>query len=433
MTSSTQRSRFAARICSAETSFIPRRLVTPLQLSTGAIHEITEAQVIVTVETADGRTGVGRGAIYLSDLWAWPDPAFSHDRRDAVLRSLCEATARELPMLAGIDYLHPLEFGLQLHAWACHDLEIAENPPSLARAMCISPFDAAVHDAVGIATEQSAFAFYDEPTPLPLADRHFGAGGAADSISRLIQKPRRELPAWRVVGKHDDLQKSLGPAIKKHGFRSLKLKITGSDPAADAARTVEVYQFAKRVLQSSPTISVDSNEANPDLDSVGEFLDLLQVADAEAFVALSYLEQPTGRDVTVARFDWRSVTARKPVMLDEGLTDLEILPEAKEQGWSGLALKTCKGHSMLLAAAAWARDHGMLLSLQDLTNPGVAFIHAAAVGAHLPTINGAELNSPQFTPEANEEFLPRLADMFIPDRGVHWLPATWPAGLASAL
>lgn len=425
--------RFAARVCSAETAFIPRRLATPLQLSTGTIREITEARVTVTVETGGGRLGVGHGSMYLSDLWAWPDPALSHEVRDGVLRRLCESAARELPRLAGNDRLHPLEFGLQLHQWACHDLGIEEDPPSLARAMCVSPFDAAVHDAVGAAVELSAFSFYDELAPLPLADHYFPGGGAAASISRLIQKPRRELPAWWVVGKYDNLTESLEPAIKKYGYQSLKLKITGSDPIADVARTIEVFQFAKRLLEAPPTITVDSNEANPDLSSVVEYLDMLEAKDAGAFAALAYLEQPTGRDIVVDRYDWRTVTARKPVLLDEGLTDLDILPEAQAQGWSGLALKTCKGHSMLLASAAWARDHGMLLSLQDLTNPGVALIHAAAVGAHLPTVNGVELNSPQFTPDANEDFLPRLAELFTPRHGVHRLPSAWPAGLASCL
>jgi L-alanine-DL-glutamate epimerase-like enolase superfamily enzyme len=426
-------SRLAARVRSAEIEFVPRRLATPLQLSTGAICEITEARVNVTVQTSGGRIGVGRGSMFLSDLWAWPDPALSHQLRDGVLRRLCEMTARELPRLAGSELLHPLEFGLRLHQWACHDVEIAESPPSLARAMCASPFDAAVHDAVGAAVEQSAFSFYREPTRLPVADRHFPEGGAAASISRLIQKPRRELPAWWVVGKFDNLHESLEPAVKQHGYRSLKLKITGSDPHADVARTIEVFQFAKRLLGQPPTITVDSNEANPDLASVATYLELLEALDAEAFGALAYLEQPTGRDIVVDRFDWRPVTAKKPVLLDEGLTDLDILSEAQDQGWSGLALKTCKGHSMLLTAAAWAHDRGMLLSLQDLTNPGVALIHAAAVGAHLPTINGVELNSPQFTPDANEEFMPRLAELFSPRHGVHRLPAVWPAGLASRL
>ena len=68
----------------------------------------------------------------------------------------------------------------------------------------------------------------------------------------------------------------------------------------------------------------------------------------------------------------------------------------------------------------------MTVSLQDLTNPGISLIHAALVGAHLPTINGAELNSPQFTPAANSEFVERLPELFVPRDGVHRLPARFP-------
>jgi hypothetical protein len=73
----------------------------------------------------------------------------------------------------------------------------------------------------------------------------------------------------------------------------------------------------------------------------------------------------------------------------------------------------------------------MCISLQDLTNPGIALIHAALVGSHLPTINGAELNSPQFTPAANEEFLPQLKELFEPHGGIHRLPQIIPSGLGS--
>ena len=86
-------------------------------------------------------------------------------------------------------------------------------------------------------------------------------------------------------------------------------------------------------------------------------------------------------------------------------------PDARADGWSGLALKTCKGHSFVLVAAAWARQHGMLLSMQDLTNPGLAAIHSALFAARMPTLNGIELNSPQFTPAANAEWLPRLSGL----------------------
>jgi L-alanine-DL-glutamate epimerase-like enolase superfamily enzyme len=163
------------------------------------------------------------------------------------------------------------------------------------------------------------------------------------------------------------------------------------------------------------------------------YLEQLEAADVHAYNALEYLEQPTDRDIRHNVFDWREVARRKPVLLDEGLTDLSLLEESRRQGYSGLALKTCKGHSMLLACAAWAHQHNMLISLQDLTNPGIALIHAALVGSHLPTINGAELNSPQFTPAANEEFLPRLQDLFEPTDGLHRLPNAVPDGLGASL
>jgi len=109
------------------------------------------------------------------------------------------------------------------------------------------------------------------------------------------------------------------------------------------------------------------------------------------------------------------------------------LEEALAQGWSGLALKTCKGHSFALTVAAWAVENGMLLSLQDLTNPGLSMIHAALFAAYVPTINGVELNSPQYTPAANAEWLPRLSCLFEPTDGIHRLPDEIPPGLGSVL
>jgi hypothetical protein len=183
----------------------------------------------------------------------------------------------------------------------------------------------------------------------------------------------------------------------------------------------------------APRLTVDANEASPSADSVLEYLDRLESADAGAFDALEYLEQPTSRDIHEHAFNWRPVGRRKPVLLDEGLTELDLLPEAIRQGYSGLALKTCKGHSMLLIAAAWALQNRLLITLQDLTNPGIALIHGAMAGAHLPTLNGAELNSPQFTPAANAEFLPRMRELFEPRDGLHRLPQNFGHGLGSEL
>jgi len=419
-------------ILDAEISFRRQRLPTPLRLSSGVIEELTQATATVTGESG-GRRTIGRGTVYLSDLWAWPDAALSNDVRDAALRKLCERLAAEIPRRFQNVACHPLELGLRVHRLACHELAMDPNPPELARAMCASPFDAAIHDAAGAALGISAFAFYQEHAELPTADKYFPGTGACRAIADMIRSPRCELPAWYVVGIDEPLESTLAPAIRRHGYSCFKLKLTGRDNRVDVARTVEVYRLAKAAGLSQVRLTVDTNEANSSVESVFDYLELLEAADAKAFEALEYLEQPTSRDIRKHAFDWRPVTKRKPVLLDEGLTDPDIFEEALRQGYSGLALKTCKGHSMLLTCAAWAHQHGMIISLQDLTNPGISLIHAALVGAHLPTINGAELNSPQFTPDANRDFVERLPALFEPRNGVHRLPQTIPTGLGSNL
>lgn len=419
------------RILDATVEFRHQPFVHPLRISSGLITEITEARTAVRVNVC-GREAVGRGSIYLSDLWAWPDLRLTHFDRDLHLRELCRRIAANLWELCGSEPEHPLELGLRLHESVCRKLESPVGS-LLARAMCASPFDAAVHDAVGIALGRSSFSFYEEPMPIPSGDHLFRGKSACRAIARMLRSPVRKFDAWLVVSKDDSLESDVAPWVRKRGYRCFKIKILGQDTEADVVRTADVYSAVKSWGVRNPRIVVDSNEANPDSASVLHYLDRLQVAREDAYNALEYLEQPTGRDITFYRNDWRMVTARKPVMLDEGLTGFEVLEEALAQGWSGIALKTCKGHSFALTSAAWAVENGMLLSLQDLTNPGLSMIHAALFAAYVPTINGVELNSPQYTPAANAEWLPRLSCLFEPMDGIHRLPDEIPPGLGSVL
>ena len=413
-------------IIDAKVSFVEQPFLTPLIISSGAITVITEARADVTVRI-DGKEATGSGSIYLSDLWAWPDPDLTHEQRDAELRKLCLEIADDLKNLCGSQPAHPLELGLRLHDSVCHDT----TPPPLARAMCASPFDAAIHDATGIALGISAFDFYSEPAELPTAQRYLGTN-ACQEINGIIAKPKEKLKAWYLVIKNDG-KEQLAPWVQGRGYRCFKIKILGQDNDYDVARTIEVFRMVKELGAENVELSVDTNEANPDAASVLDYFQRLQAADAEAFEALQYFEQPTGRDITVHKFDWHEVAKLKPVLLDEGLTSLELMVEALDQGWSGFALKTCKGHSFALVAAAWARKNSMVLSMQDLTNPGLSMIHAALFAARVHTINDVELNSPQFTPAANENWLPRLKGLFAPSNGVHRLGSETPVGLGSVL
>ena len=370
------------QVLSAAVTFQHQPFARPLQLSSGTITEITEATATVQV-VVDGREATGRGSIYLSDLWAWPDPALMHAQRDAAMRAHCTDFAHLLPDHGGPP-AHPLELGLRLHERLTSMRDSAV--PLLARLVCGSPFDAAIHDAAGHALECSAFSFYDSPCPAPSVDALFPNSGAIEAIRRFLRRPPAEaLDGWYVVSGTDPLTDDFAGFVRERGFRAFKLKTHGKDPDADAARTAEVYRAALGAGAREPRLSADSNEGNADAASVLAYLDALERRDPEAFAALEYLEQPTARNIVSYAYDWQSVSLRRPVLVDEGLTGFDILPHVTSQGWTGICLKTCKGHSFNLAAGAWAHARGLKIAVQDLTNPGLAAIHSCLLAQHVPS------------------------------------------------
>ena len=98
----------------------------------------------------------------------------------------------------------------------------------------------------------------------------------------------------------------------------------------------------------------------------------------------------------------------KPVVIDESLLDLESLQLSRELGYSGVALKACKGHSEALLMGAAAQKYGMFLCVQDLTCPGASFLHSASLSARIPTIAAIEGNARQYCPVANRGWADRF-------------------------
>ena len=107
-----------------------------------------------------------------------------------------------------------------------------------------------------------------------------------------------------------------------------------------------------------------------------EVLDRVAAEKPQALAALDYIEQPTSRDLEAYTDTLHEVAARVPVVVDESLDDLDNLDWIHRLGWSGLAVKTCKGHTHSLLAYCWGRHHRLYLTLQDLTNPGLALVHS---------------------------------------------------------
>jgi L-alanine-DL-glutamate epimerase-like enolase superfamily enzyme len=97
----------------------------------------------------------------------------------------------------------------------------------------------------------------------------------------------------------------------------------------------------------------------------------------------------------------RKISAIKPVIIDESLVSMEDFSLAMELGWSGIALKTCKGHSTALLYAARAEKLKIPYTIQDLSNPGLSLIHSVGLGARLNPMKGVESNSCQFFPRTS--------------------------------
>ncbi|HEX2750136.1 MAG TPA: hypothetical protein VHM91_19165, partial [Verrucomicrobiales bacterium] len=247
-------------ILSAAVTFREQPFAKPLQLSSGTITEITEATVEVRV-LAGGREATGRSSIYLSDLWAWPDPAYTHAQRDEKMREYCLRTTSELAE-QNSGRRHPIELGMSMHR-RIGDSTGDGSIPFLAGLVCVSPFDAALHDGAGRALGLSAFRFYDASGAGDDGESDMlfpGKGALAAVHDFLLPQPSRAVDGWYVVSGTDPLAGDFRAFVQQRGFRCFKLKTHGKDSEADARRTAEVFQAARALGVKRPRLSADSNE-----------------------------------------------------------------------------------------------------------------------------------------------------------------------------
>src|SRR5262249_51999692 len=167
-----------------------------------------------------------------------------------------------------------------------------------------------------------------------------------------------------------------------NGLTHLKIKLNGDDLGWDVERVVGVNRVAEeQQAKRSVTIwfySLDFNERCPNVAYLLEFLQRVAERTPRGFDRIQYIEQPTRRDLKADRANVMHEAARlRPIVIDESLIDLESLRLAKEMGYTGAALKACKGQTQSLLMAAAAKSDGMFLCVQDLSCPGASLIHSA--------------------------------------------------------
>ncbi len=229
--------------------------------------------------------------------------------------------------------------------------------------------------------------------------------GALDPITREdLERP---------IG--DGLPETLGEWIVRDGLTHLKIKLAGDDFDWDVQRILQVDQVAcaHAVDPRSLCYSLDFNERCQSSQYVLELLDELLGQSPQVLARVQYIEQPTHRDLAKHPENvMHQVAKRLPVVIDESLVDLTSLRLAIEQGYSGIALKACKGHSEALLMAAVAQHDELYLCVQDLTCVGASLLHSASLASHIPGVAAIESNGRQYCPSANVPWLDLYRGMF---------------------
>jgi len=409
---------------------------SPIKFGGRVVRDVILLHVTAQVETRNGLRATGLGSMPMGNVWAWPSRRVPAEEALTAMIEAGRRIARNAHDYEGL--AHPLE--------VTHDLAglyrstadevtaaagLAEPMPRLAQLVAASPTEAAVHDAYGKALGQNSYNLLGEEYASRDLASYLSDEFAGEHLDRYtLREPKPRMPLYHLVGAldpltdadvetriDDGLPETLAEWVAADGLTHLKIKLAGDDLEWDVDRvgSVERVTAQAQAARGCTTwhYSADFNEKCPHVEYVLEFLAKVGERSPEALERLQYIEQPTHRDLKANPENRMHRAARiKPVVIDESLVDFESLLLAREQGYSGVALKACKGHTEALLMGAAAQKYGMFLCVQDLTCPGASFLHSASLSARIPTVAAIEGNARQYCPAANAAWADRFPTMF---------------------
>jgi L-alanine-DL-glutamate epimerase-like enolase superfamily enzyme len=424
------------RLCevTASTQYLKYR--APAKFGGRTVMDVVLLDVVAEVESRDGRRGRGAGSMPMGNIWAWPSQRVSADQTLAAMIALGQELARGATDYRGVG--HPLEITHELAQSQQSTADettsaagLTEPMPRLAQLVAASPLEAAIHDAYGKALGQNSYN--------PLGSDYVSADLAAyltdeftgEYLDRYtLRQPKPRMPLYHLIGAldpltdadvanriDDGLPETLPEWIAADGLTHLKIKLAGDDLAWDVDRMLSVERIAADAQAargcSQWFYSADFNERCANVEYLLDFLARIEERSPAALKRLQYIEQPTARDLRANPENRMHRAARiKPIVIDESLVDLESLLAARELGYSGVALKACKGQSGALLMGAAAQKYGMFLCVQDLTCPGASFLHSASLAARVPGVAAIEGNARQYCPAGNRGWSDRFPTMF---------------------
>lgn len=409
---------------------------TPIKFGGVVVDRVTLLNVHVAVHTVAGRSAEGFGSMPLGNVWSFPSRVLSYAETLNAMKQLADhvrrLTAEWHDPGHPIEINHRLEPGYQEAAGAVRlAVQLPEPIPKLCTLVVASPFDAAIHDAYGKVHQLSCYQTYSQEYLPGDLSRYLGAEFRGEHLSAYVRtEARARMPLYHLIGALDQIEEgaaahdpqdglpnSLPEWIRFNGLTHFKIKLNGDDANWDVGRIVEIDGVVAATQGNRGVdqwwYSLDFNERCANVDYLLDFLRRVRERIPAGFARIQYIEQPTARDLSAHRGNvMHEASKLRPVVIDESLTDLESLQLAKEMGYTGAALKACKGQSQALLMAAAAQKYGMFLCVQDLTCPGASLIHSAGLAAHIPGVTAIEANARQYVPAANLAWESRFPGIF---------------------
>jgi L-alanine-DL-glutamate epimerase-like enolase superfamily enzyme len=424
------------RIVSVESSYQDFHFRTPIKFGGIALDRVTLLDVWTEVETAGGKRARGFGSMPLGNIWSFPSRLLTYEKTLAAMKALASRIAditRQHHELG-----HPIDVGVALEplfvraaAEVTEQLRLAEPIPHLCTLVTASPFDAALHDAYGKVHGLNCYHTYGRDFMNHDLAHYLGAEFKGEMLDRYVRRaPQPRMPLYHLVGAldpltdaevkqriDDGLPNTLAEWIPYNGLTHLKIKLNGDDLNWDVERVVGVDTVAGQAQRQRGVTtwyySLDFNERCQDVNYLLEFLHRIKERTPQGYERVQYIEQPTARDLKSNRQNVMHEAAKlRPVVIDESLIDLESLHLAREMGYSGAALKACKGQGASLLLAAAAQKMKLFLCVQDLSCPGASLLQSASLAAHVPGVAAIEANSRQYCPVANKPWEDRFPGIF---------------------
>lgn len=424
------------RIDDVSLEFEEFRYRTPYKFGGREVDRVTLLNVRCVVHTASGRSARGFGSMTMGNVWAFPSKRMSYDQ-----------TLEAMKVLAGnIQNItanfkepgHPIDINVTLepeYLKAANEvsrrLQLEEPIPKLCTLVTASPFDAAIHDAFGKVHGVSSYHTYGRELLANDLSHYLGPEFKGEYLEQYVSRePAQRLALYHSVGAsdpiesadirrriNDGLPETLPEWIRYNGLTHIKIKLDGNDLAWDLERIAQIDRASAEVEAERQVktwvYSLDFNERCPNVDYLLEFLHRLKERNPAAFERIQYVEQPTARDLENHRENTMHEAAKlRPVVIDESLTGLDRLMLAREMGYTGAALKVCKGQSQALLMAAAAQKYKMFLCVQDLTCPGASLVHSVGLAAHVPGVTGVEANAREYVPVANKPWESKFPGIF---------------------